>query len=147
MAVLPQPLAPIAGLIEPQALDHGAHRAIEEHDALIEQTLQPLDARAPLGFIARLDGEGCRARPARALAGAPLAFAVGAWGGSGGGTRGHGVVGTGPGVPGKLRVLPIGRRSAGAVGAISWGGFHVSAPTAAVGECGSGRSPSAWQMA
>ena len=117
MAVLAQPRAAIAGLIEPQALDHGAHGAIEEHDALGEQPLQPLDACAPLGFIARLDGEGRRAGRACAVASGLLAIAIGTRCRRDGSVTVHGPVRT--------------------------SGLHVSAPAAAVDACGSGRSPSA----
>ena len=117
MAVLAQPLAPIARLIEPQALDHGAHGAIEEHDALGEQTPHALDACTPLGLIARLDGEGRRAGRACAVASGLLALAIG--------TR----------CPGDGRVTVH--------GPVRTGGLHVRAPADAVDACGSGRSPSA----
>jgi len=117
MAVLAQPLATIARLIEPEALDHGAHGAVEEYDALGEQTLQPLDACAPLGLIARLDGEGRGAGRACAVASGLLAIAIGTRCRRDGRVTVHGPVRT--------------------------SGLHVSAPAAAVDACGSGRSPRA----
>ena len=51
-------LAAKAGFIEPALLDHRAHGAIEQHDAFLEQSLQALDARAPLALIDGLDRKG-----------------------------------------------------------------------------------------
>src|SRR6202008_1676205 len=57
VAVTGKALTAEAALIEPVLLDHRAHGAIEQHDAFGGQALQALDARAPLGLIAGLDGE------------------------------------------------------------------------------------------
>src|ERR1700675_3746213 len=64
-AVLAQPLAPEAPFIEPALLDHGPHRAIEQHDALPEQPLETLDALSALGLIERLERERRRERARR----------------------------------------------------------------------------------
>src|SRR5712671_5580398 len=66
-AVLAQPLAPEAALVELALLDHRAHRAIEQHDSLPEQPLETLDARAALAFIGRLE-RARRVARARGLA-------------------------------------------------------------------------------
>src|SRR5579863_454957 len=82
-AVRTQALTAKAGLIELALLDHRAHRAIEQHDALIEQPLEALDARASFSLVERLDRKGCggRVRPGRSAA---LALLVGACRGVGG---------------------------------------------------------------
>jgi hypothetical protein len=67
----------MAGLIEFEPLDHRAHGAIEEHDALGEQTLEPLDTRATLGFVTRLERKR-HGGDARAVVAALLALTVGA---------------------------------------------------------------------
>ena len=61
-AVVAEALAAVARLIELVLLDHGAHRAIEQHDALIEQLLQPLDALAARRLVDGRDAERRRAR-------------------------------------------------------------------------------------
>jgi hypothetical protein len=58
-------LAAVAALIQPVLLHHGAHRAIEQHDALIENALQPLDALLPLGLVHRRDRERRSGGPGR----------------------------------------------------------------------------------
>ena len=65
MAVRAQPLAPEAALVELALLDHRAHRAVEQHDALPEQPLETLDTGASLGFIGRLERERRRHRGRR----------------------------------------------------------------------------------
>ena len=69
-------LAAKAALIEPPLLDHGAHRAIEQHDALAEEALEALDARRSRGLVHCLEREGhcegalgtrTRARPGLAV--------------------------------------------------------------------------------
>ena len=79
-------LAAKAALIEPLLLDHGAHRAIEQHDALAEEALETLDARRSRGLVHCLEREGhcegalgarTRARPGLAV-GARRGLAVGA---------------------------------------------------------------------
>src|SRR2546430_4965335 len=74
---LAQPLAPEAALVELVPLDHRAHRAIEQYDALPEQPLETLDARAALGLIGRLERVGRRDR-ARRRRQVPRSLAVGA---------------------------------------------------------------------
>src|ERR1700704_2235665 len=76
-AVRAQALAPEAALVELALLDHRAHRAIEQHDALPEQPLETRDARAALGFIERLEREPGRER-ARRCGPVPPGLAVGA---------------------------------------------------------------------
>src|SRR5205807_5376984 len=75
-AVSAEALAAKAALIEPLLLDHGAHRAIEQHDALAEEALEALDARRSRGLVHRLEREGhcegalgarTRARPGLAV--------------------------------------------------------------------------------
>ena len=51
--MITETLAPVAPLIEPMLLDHRAHRAVEEYDALLEQLLQTLDTRTALSLIYR----------------------------------------------------------------------------------------------
>ncbi len=41
-------------------LNHGAHRAIEQHDALFQQLLQLADERLSLRFVEGRDAEGHR---------------------------------------------------------------------------------------
>src|SRR6185312_16660059 len=71
--VVAEALAAVAALIQPVLLHHGAHRAIEQHDALIEHALQALDALLPLGLVDRRDRKGCGGDPGRGrvLAGGP----------------------------------------------------------------------------
>src|SRR5947207_13852042 len=57
-AVSAEALAAKAALIEPLLLDHGAHRAIEQHDALAEEALEALDARRSRGLVHCLEREG-----------------------------------------------------------------------------------------
>ena len=76
-AVLAQPLAPEAALIELVPLDHRAHGAVEQHDALPEEALETLDARAALGLIGRLERVGRRDR-ARRRGQLPRGLAIGA---------------------------------------------------------------------
>src|SRR5207237_10641725 len=75
-AVSAEALAAKAALIEPLLLDHGAHRAIEQHDALAEEALEALDARRSRGLVHCLEREGhcegalgarTRARPGLAV--------------------------------------------------------------------------------
>ena len=68
--VAAQPLAAEARLVEPVLLDHRAHRAVEHHDALTRQALQPLDALAALALIDGLErvGGGGETRTLGALA-------------------------------------------------------------------------------
>ena len=50
-SVTAKAIAAVAPLIQPVLLHHRAHRAIEQHDALIEQPLQALDAFPSLCLI------------------------------------------------------------------------------------------------
>jgi hemoglobin-like flavoprotein len=50
-SVIAESLASVAPLIEAVLLDHGAHRTVEEHYALLQQLLQTLEARAALDLI------------------------------------------------------------------------------------------------
>ena len=64
-AVMQEPLAAVAALIQPMLLHHRAHGAVEQHDALIQQAPQALAALPALGFIDRRHRErrGGDARP------------------------------------------------------------------------------------
>ena len=73
--VVAQPRAAKGGFVELALLDHGAHGAIEQHDALAEHALQSLDARAPFALIDRLDRKGRRRRVHGS--GLALAFPIG----------------------------------------------------------------------
>jgi hypothetical protein len=61
--VIAEALAPVATLIEPMLLNHGAHRTVEEHDALLEQLLQSLDTHAALDLVYGSYSEGCGGDP------------------------------------------------------------------------------------
>src|SRR6185437_15590371 len=77
-AVMEEALTVIAALIEAVLLHHGAHRPIEQHDALIQRTLQALDALLTLGLIRRRHCERRSRRADRSLL-AARARPVGAW--------------------------------------------------------------------
>ena len=61
--VVAEALAAERRFVELVPLDHRAHRAVEQHDALVEQLLQPLDARR-----AARSRRPARCRTARPLA-------------------------------------------------------------------------------
>ena len=121
VAVTGEALAAKTALIEPVLLDHRAHGAIEQHDALGGQALQALDARAPLGLIAGLDGEW-RGEGLRRAVCLPL-LAIG--------TRRREAA----------RAVPAVR----AVRTAAHAGTRLRA--AGAGAHGAGRNPSAWQIA
>src|SRR6185312_8964208 len=59
-AVGAQALSPEVALLEPMLLDHRTHGAIEHHDPLLEETLEPRDPLTPSRLVNRLDAEGHR---------------------------------------------------------------------------------------
>ena len=119
-------LAPIAVLVELVALDHGAHRAVEQHDALLEELAQARDPGLAGAAVQCAHGIRCGGGLLRALRRLRQ-----------------------PGQPGQPPVVA----DAAAIGRMLFRGSRrarratgAHEPTAGVAAA-AGRNPSAWQIA